>query len=149
MFPIPIFVLQGAAKNRSTISAIANDFVDREGTSTFEWNMAIETVDTTHVVSWEVWVSVPILRMWTTFPDCAPEVLVNILQALNYETAWLSHASLVQEMSSSSRWLLEMSLGIGEEEGDAILSLLVPDRSETPEREVKVQEVVGVEVEEL
>src|SRR5882762_4772929 len=69
MFPIPIFVLQGAAKNRSTISAIANDFVDREGTSTFEWNMAIETVDTTHVVSWEVWVSVPILRMWTTFPD--------------------------------------------------------------------------------
>jgi len=36
-----------------------------------------------------------------------------------------------------------MSLGIGEEEGNTILSSLVPDQSETPEREVIVREVVG------
>ena len=58
----------------------------------------------------------------------------------------MSHASLVQE---SSRWSLEMSLGIGEEEGDAILSSLIPDRPETPGREVEIREVVGGEEEEL
>ena len=86
--------------------------------------------------------------MRTTFPDRAPEVLVNVLRALNYETAWLSHASLVQETSGSSRWSLEMSLGIGEEEGDALLSSLLPDRSETPDRAVKVRVVQGEEEEE-
>ena len=107
--------------------------------------MAIETADMTQTVSREVQVSLPVSRMRTTFLDCAPEVLVNVLRALNYETAWLSHASLVQETSGSSCWSLEMSLSIGEEEGNAILSSLVPDRLETPEREVEVQEVVGGE----
>jgi len=60
----------------------------------------------------------------------------------------LSHASLVQETSGTSRWSLEMSLGIGEEEGDAILSSLIPDRPETPGREVEIREVVGEEEEE-
>ena len=97
----------------------------------------------TPTVSQEVPVSLPLSRMRTTFPDRAPEVLVGVLRALNYETAWLSHASLVQKTSGSSRWSLEMSLGIGEEEGDAILSSLVLDWLETPEREVEVREVVG------
>src|SRR5882762_1467535 len=101
-----------------------------------------EIADTTLMMSQGVPVSLPSMRMRTTFLDHAPEVLVSVLRALNYETAWLSHASLVQETSGSSRWSLEMSLDIGEE-GDAILSSLVPDRSETPGREVKIREVVG------
>jgi len=79
MCPIPIFNLQGAAENRFTILEIASNFVNREGTSTFEQNVAIETADTTQVVSWEVQVLVPVSRMRTTFLDCAPEVLVNVL----------------------------------------------------------------------
>jgi len=43
---------------------------------------------------------------------------------------------------------LEMSLGIGEEEGNAILSSLIPDRPETPGHEVEIREVVGEEEEE-
>src|SRR5882762_1146149 len=97
----------------------------------------------TPTVSQEVPVSLPLSRMWTTFPDRAPEVLVSVLRALNYETAWLSQASLVQETSGSSRWSLEMSLGIGEEEGNTILSSLIPDHPETPGREVEIREIVG------
>src|SRR5882762_99218 len=148
MFPILISKQPGAAENRSIILEIVSGFVDREGTSTFERNTAIRIADTTPTMSQGVPVSLPSVRMRTTFPDRAPEVLVGVLRALNYETAWLSHASLVQETSGSSRWSLEMSLGIGEEEGDAILSSLIPDRSETPEREVVVREVVGREEEE-
>src|SRR5882762_5562306 len=107
-----------------------------------------EIADTTLMMSQGVPVSLPSTRMRTTFPDRAPEVLVSVLRALNYETAWLSHASLVQEMSGTSRWSLEMSLGIGEEEGDTILSSLIPDRPETPGREVEIREVVGGEEEE-
>src|SRR5882762_7041770 len=148
MFLILISKQPGAAKNRSIILEIVSGFVDREGTSTFERNAAIGIADMTPTMSQGVPVSLPLSRMWTTFPDRAPEVLVSVLRALNYETAWLSQASLVQETSGSSRWSLEMSLGIGEEEGDAILSSLIPDCSETPGREVEIQEVVGGEEEE-
>ena len=110
--------------------------------------MAIGIADMTPTMSQGVPVSLPSTRMRTTFPDRALEVLVSVLQALNYETAWLSHASLVQETSGSSRWSLEMSLGIGEEEGDAILSSLIPDHPETPGREVEIREVIGREEEE-
>ena len=75
-------------------------------------------------------------------------MLLRVLQALNVENVWRSWAALMESTSVLDQWTLEMSLALEDGEGDALLLSLIPDRAETPGREVEIREVIQVEEEE-